>query len=449
MTDLEILVCSHRNLAAGTAQSFEFLRRYSPLNYAVQFLTGDALIGRARSLMVYKFLKESDTPYLLFIDDDIIFQPKDVEKIYQDMKGGYDVVGGVYAVRGASQIASYTWGGQHEIPLKPDIREIEYLATGFMGISRRVIQQMVDKLNLPVLNKGEWAECIPFFESGSLLTRKEPIYISEDWDFCEKVRKAGGKVYLDTSVCVNHMREQVFTVQDVYSNRMRKNMEDQLWGSIRKQQELMKNIGKDIAEFCKIDINQAVARINKGQKAIAEEWNSRSGSTNNFYITNEHQIYDLSAFNSNPQYFEARLKPLVNLRGQKILDIGCGIGTAVFMLSDSGNEVTGYDLNRKLIDFCEFKQKKYCLRGTFTTEMPDLQDFDLVICIDVLEHIEDLQGFLKDIGSKMKKGAKLYHSDAFGHQDINPMHFDHSEDIDQWLREAGLASWDDSWAVKI
>lgn len=228
--DLQILVCSHRNVCSGTAQCFEYLRQHSKLNYQVIFLNGDALIGRARSLILYQCLyKHPDADYYLFVDDDIIFRPESVEKIYQDLKNGYDVVGGVYPVKGATQISSYTWGGQHEIPLQPNIREVEYLATGFMGISRRILEKVIKELKLPLLNKGEWAECYPLFESGSYTERESgAIYISEDWDFCEKVRKVGGKVYLDTTVLLGHVRDNIYTVKDVYSNRIREHIEQRM-----------------------------------------------------------------------------------------------------------------------------------------------------------------------------------------------------------------------------
>ena len=50
----------------------------------------------------------------------------------------------------------------------------------------------------------EWCECWPFFESGRYVP--ELYYISEDWDFCNKARTSGYKVYLHTGCLVDHMK---------------------------------------------------------------------------------------------------------------------------------------------------------------------------------------------------------------------------------------------------
>ncbi len=446
--DLLITFCTHRGLTAPTGHSLELLRLAGGLRYTVVFFSGDALITRSRSQACSKFLKDTDIPYMLFIDDDIQFTPDDVIKIYNHLKNGYDVVGGIYPVRGASQLSSYGWNGVLQVDEK--LQEIEYLATGFMGISRRCLEKVRDDLKLPWLNPNDWSQCWPFFEAGRKEDRPhgDPIYISEDWDFSEKARKVGYKIYADTSVKLGHMREQMFTPEDVRNLQQKQSVDKQIYGAMVKQQELMRSVDTDLSEFLHQSIPFVQEKIKTAQKELAEAWNTHKGTAEKFYLDNTTYLYDLAWFNQQPHFWQDRVGQLVNIRGTKSLDIGCGIGTLVFMLGEE-NDATGWDINKRCIDFAEFKKKKYDLKGNFTIEKPDYSQFDLITAVDVLEHIANLEEFLMDLGKGMKRGAKFYHSDYFEKGESWPMHFEqHSKHVSTWLTNAGLIEWDNRWTIK-
>lgn len=448
--DLVIFICSHRALSVPTVHSLENLRLNPLVNYIVHIASGDALLSRSRSRVCTDFLEKFHSPFMLFIDDDIIFTPKDIKKLYDWQVNGYDVIGGLYSVSQGTQFASYGWGGK--LTVDNQVQEIEYLATGFMGISRRILAKIKDELKLPILNPNDWSRCYPFFQAGQQLERSrggDPIYISEDWFFCDLVRKVGGKVYVDTAIQLGHWRERAYHIRDVLEYQQREAMEAKLFGSMRRQQELILSIDTDLSEYLKITVGETQKEMTLAQKKLVSEWQAREGSVVSFYEQNRTYLFDLAAFNRYLPYYQDRLSPLCNLRDLKILDIGCGLGTTVFMMAGQNNETTGWDVNRLCIDFCLFKQKKYELGGLFTVEPPELKDFDVVTAIDTLEHIEDLQGFLKWLGQGMKRGSKLYHSDYFPKDDTWPMHFEeHQAHLDDWLNEAGFVILDRTWAVK-
>ena len=184
---------------------------------------GDALIGRSRSIALSNFYWENMAPYLIFLDSDIVFEPDHLKRLYGHLKSGYDLIGGVYTVRGAQQLAHYGLNGT--ILLDGKIQEIKYLSTGFMGISKKLVGKMVKELELPICNENDWGKCYPFFEN----TRyQDPdsgwIYISEDWDFCNKARLVGVKPYLDTSIRLEHQGVKLWTVED--HMRIQKAQED-------------------------------------------------------------------------------------------------------------------------------------------------------------------------------------------------------------------------------
>lgn len=233
MLNLLIMTCSHRNITTATTSCIELFRIKTNVSYLWLKQDGDALLSRSRSIACYQFLTRDLAPYMLFLDFDIVFKPEHIDKIYKDMCNGYDLIGGVYAVRDGTQPASYSWGGnivddkgQH-IFKDGKIHEVEYVATGFLGISKRLLKKMVDELPLPLLNPNDWSTCYPFFECGRNLEREgDPIYISEDWDFCEKARKVGVKSYVDSEVQLGHLGEVTFTMDHVYEHRSKQEVTD-------------------------------------------------------------------------------------------------------------------------------------------------------------------------------------------------------------------------------
>jgi len=185
--------------------------------YMIDVQSGDALIGRSRSVACTRFIEKGLSDYMLFIDDDIQFRPQEVEKIYEELKSGVDIIGGCYPVKRAEQLAS--WGN---VPIDGLVHPCEYLATGFLGVSLKALNQIKDSLELPLLHPDISCRCYPFFESGVGKTSTgADIYISEDWDFCDKAHKAGIDTFLHTGVWVDHEGPTVWTVGEAIEN-MRK-----------------------------------------------------------------------------------------------------------------------------------------------------------------------------------------------------------------------------------
>lgn len=162
--DLTLVLCAHRYITNVTHKSLELWRWHTfktKTTYWIDVHSGDALIGRARSVACTAFLEKGLSDYMIFIDDDISFKPEDVEKIYEELKNGKDLVGGCYPVKQAEQLAS--WGNYK---IDGTVQECDYLATGFMGISLKLLEAIKDKLELPLLHPDIACRCYPFFESG-------------------------------------------------------------------------------------------------------------------------------------------------------------------------------------------------------------------------------------------------------------------------------------------
>ena len=100
-----------------------------------------------------------------------------------------------------------------------------------------------------------------------------------------------------------------------------------------------------------------------------------------------------------------------NIKGKKILDIGCGNCRNLIPFKD--NELYGIDFSKKMIKnakkFCKNNKLKVNLLVADATKIPFEDNyFDIVICISVLHHLnpQDVKKVLKEIYRILKKDGK-------------------------------------------
>ena len=91
-----------------------------------------------------------------------------------------------------------------------------------------------------------------------------------------------------------------------------------------------------------------------------------------------------------------------------ICEIGCGAGDILLRLSESfpNSTLHGYEVSKDAFDICEPKQTeqvKFYLEDVVATEAT----YELLLCIDVFEHIADYIGFLNNI--KQKASNHIFH----------------------------------------
>ncbi len=88
---------------------------------------------------------------------------------------------------------------------------------------------------------------------------------------------------------------------------------------------------------------------------------------------------------------DALLKPqIVHQRELRTLDIGCGTGLLMNYLKEHysiDGEVVGLDYSQHALDFCKMRGASKLIKGS-ATELPlPSQSFDLIICIDTIQHL--------------------------------------------------------------
>jgi len=191
----------------------------------------DALISRARSTLVAAFLDNVKATHLLFVDADISFEPRQVERLLRFDK---DFCGALYPLKSMDwdrvaercvaggenvQQAALSYVGlfcpEAERKQEGDLATAIYAGGGFQLIRRNAIERMIAGYpethfhhvhNLPMSGSRRDAvqsenlfalfDCIIDPETGA--------YLSEDYSFCRRWRQIGGEIWLDCASKLTH-----------------------------------------------------------------------------------------------------------------------------------------------------------------------------------------------------------------------------------------------------
>lgn len=207
----------------------------------------ESLVTRARNELV-KYLMMTDCTHIFFIDADISFKPDDVYRIVLQDK---DVVVGAYPLKkvhwqnidtskaNSSQdvqrmatdyVINIKFANEEQektgmVPVVDGLIEVYDAGTGFMCIKRSVIEKMIDEYKEAhyvkepkhVFHEGDDGLRWALFDT---MIDEDGRYLSEDYTFCRRWQKMGGKIWLDPQVVLTHIGTHNFdghTVFDIVS----------------------------------------------------------------------------------------------------------------------------------------------------------------------------------------------------------------------------------------
>lgn len=89
---------------------------------------------------------------------------------------------------------------------------------------------------------------------------------------------------------------------------------------------------------------------------------------------------------------------------KRILDVGCGEGTLLEILRKQNNEVFGVDASESGINKCQCKKLSCYLIDSSRQHLPFNDDcFDVVICLETMEHMENPYHCLREIKRVLKE----------------------------------------------
>jgi SAM-dependent methyltransferase len=111
--------------------------------------------------------------------------------------------------------------------------------------------------------------------------------------------------------------------------------------------------------------------------------------------------------------------------GERVLDVGCGMGRYTFALADRGLAVEGLDLSKTLLErFREFDAGRYGipLHCADVLDPPEklLGRFDAVVGFFTLHHLHDLTGCLRAMRSLVRPGGRVVFLEP---NPLNPLYY--------------------------
>ena len=143
---------------------------------------------------------------------------------------------------------------------------------------------------------------------------------------------------------------------------------------------------------------------------IAEEWWDPQGKFKPLHKFNPIRIsYIKDNIISSFQLKNKGNKPLEKV---KILDIGCGGGLLSEPMSRMGAEVVGIDASEKNINVAKLHAKKNGLDINYLCASPESlsfdNKFDVILNMEIVEHVEDVDLFLKSCSKLLKKNGIMF-----------------------------------------
>lgn len=212
-------MCAHRGISPRVISKIRILQACPDPKIHFELMDGDALIDRSRGRVATDFLKRGVDDILLFIDDDIVFDPQDIRKLLVTCRTmDLDILGATYPLKTENKpsLTFRALTNNEVIPFGKNggLYEVRQIATGCMAVQRRVFRKMVD-IGMVQLCGDAHLKFYPFFMPGQKQIEGKWKYLSEDWNFCERSRDIGFKVWLDTTIKLGHIGPKVYDWDDI------------------------------------------------------------------------------------------------------------------------------------------------------------------------------------------------------------------------------------------
>ena len=142
---------------------------------------------------------------------------------------------------------------------------------------------------------------------------------------------------------------------------------------------------------------------------IAEEWWDPEGKFKPLHKFNPIRISYIKENVIKTFKLDYNKTPLKNI---KILDVGCGGGLLSEPMRRLGAKVTGIDASDKNIKVAKLHSEKNNLQIDYFCSSPEKfnteDKFDVILNMEIVEHVEDVNYFLKSCSKLLKKNGIMF-----------------------------------------
>ncbi|MEY3197288.1 MAG: bifunctional 2-polyprenyl-6-hydroxyphenol methylase/3-demethylubiquinol 3-O-methyltransferase UbiG, partial [Pseudomonadota bacterium] len=133
--------------------------------------------------------------------------------------------------------------------------------------------------------------------------------------------------------------------------------------------------------------------------SIAESWWETEGPFKTLHEINPTRM----------EYICSQIREHKTIDNLKILDVGCGGGIVSIPLARLGAKVTGIDAGKENIEVA----KKYASSQGLKIDYQNIlledikEEYDVILCLEIIEHIDDLDKFFKSVSANLKPGGLI------------------------------------------
>jgi SAM-dependent methyltransferase len=207
---------------------------------------------------------------------------------------------------------------------------------------------------------------------------------------------------------------------------------------------------QEAAEFLGLSRDDAWQRLQGAGLRFRDEWAraienpADHARVTAFYNQSDTELFELIEWHaSDPIHYRTLIVRDLALAsaGRLCLDYGSGIGSDALVFGQAGFTVTLADISDCLLAFAAFRCRK---RGiavrTIDLKRESLPEgaFDVVLCLDVLEHIPEPLPVVRTIRRAMREQGTLVIHAPFGDDPEHPMHVVHHDVVTPQMRSLGF-----------
>ena len=142
---------------------------------------------------------------------------------------------------------------------------------------------------------------------------------------------------------------------------------------------------------------------------IAKEWWNPNGKFKPLHKFNPIRISYIKENIIKTFKLNQKKSPLKNI---KVLDIGCGGGLLAEPMCRLGAKVTAIEASEKNINVAKLHAKKNNLKINYICTSPEKlkndNKFDVILNMEIVEHVEDINFFLRSCSKLLKKNGIMF-----------------------------------------